>query len=118
MTKFWVLEDPDDRDAEHRRAEWDPDGELKYQIIRCPIDPGHQRAGARLSQTKMVLPDLPAYDFVWGSWYCLVQESVLQVLKSAGLTGLEVLPAAVKFRRSSRPAPKFWELVATGSAGR
>lgn len=91
---------------------------VKYEVIRCPIDQGHQRAGARLTPADLVLPDLEPYDFVWEGWICLVQETVLRAFEDAGLTGFEVLPAQVQFKRSSKQPPKFWEFVARGSAGR
>jgi hypothetical protein len=117
MNKFWVLDKPDDAEGNSREADW-VQSELRYESIRCPIDPsGHRRAGKRISKLSVTLPNLEPLDFVWACWECLVQERVVQLFREIGLKGFEVLPATARFSRSSRQAPKFWELVATGSAG-
>lgn len=117
MNKFWVLEQPDSPEAERRQAKWDHSG-LRYEQIRCSIDPaGHRRAGSRVSQLSVILPNTEPYDFVWAQWDCLVQEPVVRFFHDAGLTGFEAAPAKARFARSSRQAPKFWELLARGSAG-
>jgi hypothetical protein len=117
MTKFWILREPDGDDAERREAKWDHT-DLRYEQIRCPIDPdGHRRAGARISQLSIILPNVEPYDFVWSAWECLVQEPVVQYFHDAGFTGYEAVPAKTRFAKSSKQAPKFWELLARGSAG-
>jgi|GEM_PF-3169541 len=117
MSNFWILDEPRDTEATHRRAEWNEDADIRYQQITCPLNPGHRRADARLTPASLVLPDLDPYDFVWSTWTCLVQRSVLRIFEQAGLTGFKTLPAEVRFKRSRSPAPEFCELVATGSAG-
>lgn len=118
VTQFWVLGEPDTREAERKRAKWNQEDGLRFESIRCPIDPpGHRRAGARVSALSVILPNFQPLDFVWGPWECLVREPVVQFFRDAGFTGFEVAPAKVKFADTSRQPPRFWELLAKGSAG-
>jgi hypothetical protein len=117
VNKFWVLDKPDDAEGNSREADW-VQSELRYESIRCPIDPsGHRRAGERISEMSVTLPNLEPLDFVWTCWDCLVQEPVVKFLRDAGFKGFEAIPARARFARSSKPPPRFWELVANGSAG-
>jgi hypothetical protein len=118
MNKFWVLEAPDGADAARRRAKWNENDDIRYELVECPVNPlGHRRAGGRLTPVNVLIPNIEPYDFVWESWYCLVQKRVLEFFDQAGFQGYAVAPAIVKFARTSRRAPDFWELVAKGSAG-
>jgi hypothetical protein len=120
MNKFWVLERPEDEEAERRCARRSKGDKIRFEIVQCPIDPlGHRRATVRLTPISAVLPSVKPYDFVWApwAWACLVQESVLSFLDEAGLKGYETVPAVVRFADASRKAPAFWELKAKGFAG-
>jgi len=118
MSKFWVLEEPDSADADRRHAEWNKDDIPRYELIQCPINPGHRRAGAFLSTENVILPNVEPYDFVWPTWACLVQGPVLELFRGAGFKGYDVAPAIVRYARSATKPPKFWQLIAKGSAGR
>jgi hypothetical protein len=119
LGKFWILGEPETREAERRRAKWNRKEEpLCYESIICPIDPeGHRRAGARTSQLSIVLPNLEPQDFVWTYFECLVQDRVIQFFKSAGFTGWEIATAKARFATRSKQPPTFWELRVIGSAG-
>jgi hypothetical protein len=90
---------------------------LKYESIRCLVNPEHRRAGKRTSRLSVVLPNGDPYDFVWAPFECLIQERVLRLLEDIKLRGYEVVPAEARFNRTTKPAPRFWELVVEGSAG-
>jgi hypothetical protein len=117
--RFWVLEQPEGPTAERRYARDAPGNKTRYQSIDCPINPGHRRLGLRTSPINALLPNLEPYDFVWApwEWACLVQESALALLREAGFTGYEPIPAQVRFEDGSRKAPPFWELKPIGFAG-
>lgn len=118
MNKFWVLQEPESLEASSRRAVWDDRDEIRYEQIRCPISPnGHRRAGARLTPVNVILPNREPHDFVWATWSCLVTEAVLAFFNEAGFKGYAKVPAFVRFANSSRKAPVYRELKATGYAG-
>jgi hypothetical protein len=118
MSAFWILRQPDDGGSLRKEAKLVHNPKIRYEQILCPINPaGHRRAGGRISPLRVVLPDTEPADFVWTYWECLVQETVLNVFHDAGFTGYEPSPVDVKFARSSRSVPKFWELRVRGSAG-
>jgi hypothetical protein len=116
MTDFWILREPETSDAQRRRARWVPDS-LKYESIRCLVNPEHRRAGDRISTLSVVLPNIDPYDFVWTPFECLIQENVLRFLENSKLTGFEAIQAETMFRNSLKPTPRFWELVVKRSAG-
>lgn len=114
---FWVLGEPETRDAERRRAKW-VQNSLKYESIRCLVNPEHRRAGTRISPLSVLLPSIGRpYDFVWTYFECLIQEHVLRFLEHSKLTGFQAIPAETKFRNSEKATSRFWELVVEGSAG-
>ena len=99
-------------------SDWDRSVELEGPI-RCPVDPGHQRGGKRVTDLSVVLPSLSVEDFVW-TWNseCLVQDPVLKLLQAEGVSGFEVRRAAARFAHEPDiPAPELWELVVTGWGG-
>lgn len=103
-------------------AEWAEDM-VELESIVCPIDPGHQRAGKRLSDLTIVLPSPEVGDFVW-TWLsdCLITDRVLWLFRQAGLTGFEVRPVVVEKvkrldKRRLEEIPTLWELVVTGKGG-
>jgi Protein of unknown function (Gmx_para_CXXCG) len=115
-SSFWRIESCR---SLRKLAEWDDEGmELAFEGVKCPIDAGHQRAGKRLINLNVVLPDAEVQDFVW-TWYseCLIQDRTLELLRSSGFTGFEVKPVNARFSTSSQQPPKLWELVLTGWAG-
>jgi hypothetical protein len=100
-------------------AEWDCEAmESASEVVRCVVNPGHQRRGRRVRDLSVVLPDIGVQDFVW-TWYseCLLQDRTLELLRASGFTGFEVKPVAARFETSAKPAPRLWELVVTGWGG-
>lgn len=112
--KFWRLENPA---SEKKWAQWAQ--EMELEEIVCPLNPDHRGAGKRLSNLSVILPNPVVDDFVW-TWYseCMIQESVLALVKREKFTGFEVEPIKARFANSplSIPPP-LWELVVTGWAG-
>ena len=112
MTVFWRLESTEDTD---NVADWDDEVDLE-QII-CPLDPGHQRAGRRIGELRIVLANKAVPDFVWIN-ELLIQDHVLASFKEQGFTDFEVRPATARWRRpAERSIPTLWEVVVTGWAG-
>ncbi len=113
-SKFWCLRSPD---STVRLADW-AKGEVETETVICPVNDGHQREGKRLTNLSITLPRYAVQDFVWvwGS-ECLVQDSVLELLKGNSFTGFEVKPVKARFKRPNSEPPRLWELVVTGWAG-
>ncbi len=117
VNEFFVLGEPETRDAERHRATWDREKGLKYQSIRCAINRGHGRAGARITPLSVILPDIDPLDFVWTPFECMVQDPVVQLFREEGFTGFQFDSVSAKFKGSERRPPALWELRATGFAG-
>ena len=113
--RFWNLRRPE---STRKRAEW-AHGEMRLESVVCPADDGHRGGGKRLTDLSVTLPGRTVDDFVW-TWYseCLVQDRVLEVFRTCGLTGYDVKPVKARFkRRAGEEPPRLWEFVATGWAG-
>jgi hypothetical protein len=100
-------------------ADWSR--EVDLEEVRCPMFPGHQRAGSRIGVLKVALPRRTS-DFVWVRGFdCLISDKVLVLFRNAKLRGFDVAPVEVEERRqrlSSRVTPPtLWELLVTGSGG-
>jgi hypothetical protein len=130
---FWKLTSPE---TTRGLAEWDDSMKLGGPVF-CPTNPGHRRAGKRLTDLSVLLTSKKTPDFVW-TWQseCLIQERVLQLFREQGFTGFEVKPvrARMKVRAkeidpcddnpglteaevSKARTPTLWEVVITGWAG-
>lgn len=98
-------------------AAW-AEGEVELDAVECATNPGHRRAGRRLTDLSVVLPNQVVEDVVW-TWHgeCLVQEWVVNCLREHGLTRFETRPVRARFEKSSRDAPILRELVVTGWGG-
>jgi hypothetical protein len=114
MPRFWNLASSD---SQEKLAEWE-EGKVKSEIVKCAVNPLHQRGGKRLTDLSVVLPDGEVEDFVW-TWYsdCLLRDETLQLFRRYGFTGFAVKPVSARFKRSSARPPTLWELVRTGWAG-
>ena len=113
--KFWKLAPPE---STSRLAEWDDSVKLGGPIY-CRANPGHQRAGQRLTDLSVILPRNDVQDIVW-TWRseCLVQDALLNALREQGFSGFDVRPVKARVETNDdRPAPTLWELVITGWAG-
>ena len=92
-----------------------------WESIVCKTDPGHQRAGRRLTDLFLDVLSWNVVDFSRTMLSDIVfTDRALKVLREAGLTGFEIrntniegLPAGVK----SSALPTLWEFVVTGYAG-
>ncbi len=109
--RFWRLENPD---RSREVADWDDGVELE-QVI-CPRFPGHQRAGKRIGDLKVVLQGHAVGDFIW-VLDVAIRDRVLRLLRDSGITGFEVRRVAARFAHSREPAPALWQVVVTGWAG-
>lgn len=91
--------------------------------IKCPVFPGHQRAGVREVDLTVVLQSPRVGEFAWaGPGECLITERTLRTFHEASLTGYEVGPVKVERvkrlpRDSTFEVPKLYELRITGRAG-
>lgn len=93
-----------------------------WESVTCEKDPGHQRAGRRLTDLSL---DVLSWNVVDFSRTMLndfvITDHARNVLRSAGLTGFEVHPVKIDglpagLRKSD--LPRLWEFVVTGKAGR
>lgn len=111
MKFFKISHDTSIVNEEQRLAKWVQD-EIKLESIVCPINEGHQRAGRRISNLSIVLPNPPLEDFVW-TWHseCLIRDHVLGLFRSKGLVGFDVKPVKARFKRGAYEPPTLWELV-------
>lgn len=112
---FWHLCSPD---STTKYAKWADDMDFE-STVTCPINEGHQRAGARLPSLSVTLQGKVVEDFVW-TWYseCLVQDRVLELFKRSKFTGYEVNPAKASLKgKSEQEPPGLWELIVTGWGG-
>jgi hypothetical protein len=98
------------------KYETDWDDEVDLEQIVCPANPGHQRAGARITDLSVVLSRKPVPDVVW-AFYCVIQDHVLQLFRETGLSGFDVRPVKARFKNSSEKPPRLWELCVTGWGG-
>ena len=112
--QFWHLCKPRCR---IQYADWD-DG-VDLEGIVCPANSGHQRAGKRITDLKIVLPRRAVEDFIWFEFggECTINDKVLRFLLDHGVTGFEVKPIKARFERSGESPPVLWELLVTGWGG-
>lgn len=91
----------------------------EYETIICPLDKGHQRAGRRLDNPSIALQSRTLDDFEWTYLTeCLIQDHVLTLFRESGLTGFDVKPVELQFKKPRGGAPpKLWELAVTGWGG-
>jgi hypothetical protein len=92
-----------------------------WESIQCDAEPGHQRAGRRITPLFVDLTSWRTVDFSRTFFSDLViTEHALSVLRDARLTGFEVCDTFIKEtpkRRRGTDLPKLWELVVTGKGG-
>lgn len=108
----WVLRPPND---EAYLAEWT--GAVRLETVRCPVEPGHQRAGRRTTNLT-IRPPRRFGDFAWTPYgECLLRGTALERIRQAGLSGFDVHPVDVESSHASLPGGRVWELAVTGWAG-
>lgn len=97
------------------RAVWAEDVQL--ETVTCPLNPGHQRPGRRLSDLTVTMSNASQDDIVW-TWQsdCLLSNRARQLFSESELTGYELRPATVVDEKTGARS-RFWELVITGWAG-
>jgi hypothetical protein len=113
--EFYALEFPE---STRLLAKW-VDDEMDLEAIICPVDPGHQRPGKRLTDLSISLPSGEMKDFVW-TWYseCIIQDKMLKLLQENGFSGFSVKPVKPAFKEKNiKILPKLWEIIVTGWAG-
>jgi hypothetical protein len=92
-----------------------------WESVVCPKDPGHQRAGRRLTDLFLDVVSWNVVDFSRTMLSDIVMtDHALEALRQAGLTGFQVRPTKVEavpegVNRSD--LPKLWEFVVTGEGG-
>lgn len=86
-----------------------------WEGIVCPVYEGHQRAGDRIGDMQIELPDEGKRDFYWTFLSELVITDYLAgLLKSNGITGFKLKPVKVVNRNTNL---KYWEFIPTGNGG-
>jgi hypothetical protein len=92
-----------------------------WESIVCLKDPGHQRAGRRLTHLSLDVVSSNVVDFSRTMLSdVVVTDHALEVLRQAGLTGFQARPTKVEavpdgVKRSD--LPPLWEFVVTGKGG-
>jgi hypothetical protein len=115
MEAWWCLRP--NSEASHR-LEWDTKTGARNEKIVCAKNLSHKFSGKRLGRLNLVLKDEHVYDFMWArSSECVVTGDVLEILRSKGFTGFDVMPAEIRYSRESSQICQLWELVITGLAG-
>lgn len=92
-----------------------------WEGIVCPKEPGHQRAGRRITDLHIDIMSKKVVDFSTTFLSDIViSDNALKILEAAGLTGFRVKPTHIhKYPKGLDPStvPKFWEFVAIGEGG-
>lgn len=91
-----------------------------WEGIVCPSDPGHQRAGRRITLLHVELLSKTITDFSRTMLSDIViTQHALNTLKDLGLSGFDVKPTVVSWspKLPSQPLPILWELEVTGRGG-
>jgi len=96
--------------------EWSDSVELEG--VTCPIDPGHQRPGRRLTPLSVKLPSGKHTDLMW-TWYSdlLLNAHAAQIFSDNHLSGYELVPAEIMGNGTNGAPPELWEFKVTGWAG-
>jgi hypothetical protein len=93
----------------------------EWESITCPKEPGHQRAGRRVTGLFLDVTSRDVADFSATLLSDIViTEHALRVLREAGLTGFQVQPTHIVELPDEvkRPdLPTLWEFVVTGKGG-
>jgi hypothetical protein len=85
----------------------------RQPLLRFDGTPYH---GKWTTPVKVAVKRRQMGDIVW-SEECLIQDHVLQIFRSEGLTGFDVDPADVRVLFPHKPKPVFWELKVLGWGG-
>jgi hypothetical protein len=92
-----------------------------WESIVCLKNPGHQRAGRRITILSVDILSSNVTDFSRTMLSdVVITEAAREVLEKARLTGFTLEPvevASIPKSRSNGTIPKLWELVITGSGG-
>ncbi len=91
-----------------------------WEGIVCPEDPGHQRAGRRVTTLHVDIVRSKIVDFSSTLLDVVITDHTLNVLRTEGLTGFTVKPTVIESypkRLDPQAIPKFWEFVVTGKGG-
>lgn len=92
-----------------------------WEGIICPKEPGHQRAGRRITELHIDIVSKKVADFSKTLLSDIVITArALKVIEGAGLTGFCVKPIQIHHLPKgldSSVVPRLWEFVVTGQAG-
>lgn len=116
MNKFYQLRDP--QNLSDKKYAWWSDS-VKLSRITCSKTKGHQRAGERITELTVKLPN-NTDNIIW-TWYsdCLIDDFVRSLLVENNITGYKL--GKVNIERDKRKGKKactnLYELIVTGNAG-
>lgn len=91
-----------------------------WEGIVCPEDPGHQRAGRRVTPLHVDIVRSKIVDFSSTLLDVVITDHALNVLRTEGLTGFTVKPTVIESyakRCDPQSTPTLWEFVVTGRGG-
>lgn len=92
-----------------------------WEAVRCSRNPGHQRAGRRVTDLFLDVVSRKVVDFSATMLSdVVITDRALKVLQDAGLTGFVVAPTKVTTLPAgldSATIPRLWEFVVVGKAG-
>ena len=106
-------------DRDQPSVEYSDDND--WESIQCAVNPGHQRAGRRITELRVDLLTANVPDFSRTMLSDIVVSSnALMALRRSGLTGYREARAPIVHRPPTArggAAPVLWELVVTGRGG-
>jgi hypothetical protein len=92
-----------------------------WESVTCEREPGHQRAGRRITELFLDILSWNVVDFSRTMLSDIViTDHALNVLRDAHLTGFEVRPTKIEGlppRVQGSDLPRLWEFVVTGRGG-
>ena len=86
----------------------------KWESIKCPKYPGHQRNGDRIGNLKVKLAGKKYGDFLWTFLDWIITEEVVKIFRDNKISGYKLKPVEI----TNRKLPyKLNELIVTGKGG-
>lgn len=116
MSKFYQLRDPQSL-LDNKYAWWSDS--VKLEKIICPKSKGHQRAGNRITELFIRLPN-NTDNIIW-TWYsdCLIDDFAYRLLEENHITGYRLGKVNIDSdkRKGKKVSVNLYELIVIGSAG-
>jgi hypothetical protein len=91
-----------------------------WEEIKCPISPGHQRAGERITDLRIELPSSKVPNLMRTQLHdWIITEKTATLFEEAGFIGYRLRPVTVvKVGKGNRKdVPELWEFIVMGKGG-